>query len=86
MKDYQTIINKHLKEFHEVQQLKVPIELNNYIHRIINEALNTKDVSGSASDFERELYTLINSYVSAGLKKPELVNKMEYVTHSCIVS
>lgn len=43
-------------------------------------------VSGSASDFERELYKLINSYVSAGLKKPDLVHKMEYVTQSCRVS
>ena len=44
------------------------------------------DVSGSASDFERELYKLINAYVSAGLKKPDLVHKMEYVTQSCRVS
>ena len=43
-------------------------------------------VSGSASDFERELYRLINSYVSAGLKKPDLIHKMEYVTQSCRVS
>lgn len=43
-------------------------------------------VSGSASDFERELYKLINEYVSAGLKKPDLVHKMEYVTQSCRVS
>jgi hypothetical protein len=43
-------------------------------------------VSGSASDFERELYKLINAYVSAGLKKPDLVHKMEYVTQSCRVS
>ena len=43
-------------------------------------------VSGSASDFEMELYKLINRYVSAGLKKPDLVAKMEYVTQSCRVS
>jgi hypothetical protein len=48
--------------------------------------LNIGDVSGSASDFERELYKLINAYVSAGLKKPDLINKMEYVTQSCRVS
>jgi hypothetical protein len=48
--------------------------------------LNIAVVSGSASDFERELYKLINAYVSAGLKKPDLVHKMEYVTQSCRVS
>lgn len=50
------------------------------------QALRKTDVSGSASDFERELYKLINAYVSAGLKKPDLVHKMEYVTQSCRVS
>ena len=50
------------------------------------QALRKADVSGSASDFERELYKLINAYVSAGLKKPDLVHKMEYVTQSCRVS
>ena len=43
-------------------------------------------VSGSASDFEMELYNLINRYFDAGLKKPDLVSKMEYVTQSCRVS
>lgn len=43
-------------------------------------------VSGSASDFEMELYKLINRYVDAGLKKPDLIHKMEYVTRSCRVS
>jgi hypothetical protein len=42
-------------------------------------------VSGSASDFEMELYKLINRYVSAGLKKPDLVAKMGYVIQSCRV-
>ena len=50
------------------------------------QALCKTEVSGSASDFERELYKLINAYVSAGLKKPDLVHKMEYVTQSCRVS
>ncbi len=43
-------------------------------------------VSGSAFDFEMELYKLINRYADAGLKKPDLVSKMEYVTQSCRVS
>ena len=52
----------------------------------LKKALHETRVSGSASDFERELYKLINTYVSAGLKKPDLVRKMEYVTQSCRVS
>jgi hypothetical protein len=52
----------------------------------IIEALKHPDVSGSASDFEVELYRLINRYVDAGLKKPDLIHKMEYVTQSCRVS
>ena len=43
-------------------------------------------VSGSATDFEMELYKLINRYVDAELKKPDLIHKMEYVTQSCRVS
>ena len=43
-------------------------------------------ISGSASNFEIELYKLINAYVSAGLTKPDLVHKMESVTQSCRVS
>ena len=43
-------------------------------------------VSGSATDFEVELYRLINRYVDAGLKKPDLIHKMQYVTLSCRVS
>lgn len=51
---------------------------------------NTNDVkklvSGNASDFEMDLYKLINLYVSAGLKKSDLIYKMEYVTKSCKMS
>ena len=41
------------------------------------------DVSGSASDFEKDLGKLINDYVKAGLKKPDLVKKMEWMTGNC---
>jgi hypothetical protein len=37
-------------------------------------------------EFEKELYKLINAYVSKGLNKSDLVRKMEYVTQSCRVS
>lgn len=40
-------------------------------------------VSGSASDFEKDLGKLINVYSKAGLKKPDLVRKMEWMTGNC---
>lgn len=36
--------------------------------------------------FETDLYQLINKYCSKGLKKPDLISKMEYVLQSCKVS
>jgi hypothetical protein len=51
-----------------------------------NPTLPQGDVSGSANDFEIELYKLINKYAFAGLKKPDLIHKLEYVTQSCRVS
>lgn len=53
----QEIIDKHLKEFHETHRLKVPIELNPYIHRMIEEAkANPKEIErpltiGALTDF-----------------------------------
>jgi hypothetical protein len=46
------------------------------------------DVEGKAieKDFEKELFKLINFYAKNGLKKPDLVQKMEYVTKSCVMS
>jgi hypothetical protein len=46
------------------------------------------DLEGKAieNDFERELFKLINFYAKNGLKKPDLVRKMEYVTKSCVMS
>lgn len=52
----------------------------------MKQKLNLPQVSGSASDFEKQLYKLINDYVKAGLKKSDLVSKLEYVTQSCRVS
>ena len=47
---------------------------------------NDLESEGVADDFEKELFKLINFYVNNGLKKPDLVHKMEYVTKSCIMS
>lgn len=46
----------------------------------------TSSASGDASDFESELYRLLNAHTAAGLKKHDLISKMEYVTESCRVS
>ena len=43
-------------------------------------------VSGSASDFEQDLFKLINNYCKNGLSKPDLVRKMEWVTGNCKMS
>jgi aspartate carbamoyltransferase regulatory subunit len=37
MEKNQEIIDKHLKEFYDVQKTKVPIELNSYLHKMIDE-------------------------------------------------
>jgi hypothetical protein len=50
----QDIIDKYLKEFYEVQRLKVPIELNSYLHRMINEALRIHDVVGRSEQLQPE--------------------------------
>ena len=43
-------------------------------------------VSGSAIDFQDDLFKLINNYVDAGLSKPDLIRLMEYATESCGIS
>ena len=40
-------------------------------------------IRSGASDFEEDLGKLINDYVKAGLKKPDLVKKMEWMTDNC---
>lgn len=88
-------MNKELKQYIDEQMKDCPLSeqqeeaLLKAFEKYLDEqelVLPQADVSGSASDFERELYKLINAYVSAGLKKPDLVHKMEYVTQSCRVS
>lgn len=43
-------------------------------------------VGGSASQFEGDIFKLINAYVNEGLSKPDLVRKMKWVTASCEIS
>ena len=43
-------------------------------------------VGGSASQFEEDTFKLINSYVTEGLSKPDLVRKMKWINGSCEMS
>ena len=36
--------------------------------------------------FEKELFALVNSYCEQGLKKPDLIRKIEWVLGSCKMS
>jgi hypothetical protein len=44
------------------------------------------EITGNASDFEKDLFKLINSYCSKGLSKADLIHKMKYVSKSCKLS
>ena len=48
--------------------------------------LNLSGVGSSVSEFEKDLFELIHNYCKNGLKKPELVKKMEWVLGSCKMS
>jgi len=50
------------------------------------KSFNFPVVSGSPNDFEKELFNLVNNYCNKGLKKSDLVKKIEWVLGSCKVS
>ena len=62
-------------------------ELKEYVEHCIKfNFVVLGNVRGSASDFEQELFRLVNNYCKKGLEKPDLVNTMEWVTDSCKMS
>ena len=66
-------------------------EIEHPSHKGIGQAIDMaievmKSPKGDANDFEVKLYALINKHCKAGLKKPELIEKMKYVLRSCEVS
>jgi len=63
-------------------------ELQDFFHKATSPEAAAYHGQGCSdpNKFEVELYELINKYVNAGLKKPDLVHKMKYVTESCVVS
>jgi hypothetical protein len=70
-----------------------PKKLCSSIQDLVDELTESKvknlilsDVGSSGSEFEKDLFKLINNYCKNGLKKPELVKKMEWVLGSCKMS
>ena len=59
-----------------------------YVSELIDlvKNLSLSGVGSSGSEFEKDLFKLINNYCKNGLKKPELVKKMEWVLGSCKMS
>ena len=53
---------------------------------VTEQQLILSGVGSSGSEFEKDLFKLINNYCKNGLKKPELVKKMEWVLGSCKMS
>ena len=39
-----------------------------------------------AKEFEKVLFEVINKYINDGLKKPDLIRKLEWVLGSCKLS
>lgn len=39
-----------------------------------------------ASEFEKDVFKIINTYCAKGLPKPDLVRKMKWITGSCEMS
>lgn len=52
----------------------------------IDVVVNSGIVSGNSLDFYNDLLKLINDYCDKGLKKTDLVAKMEYAIESCKMS
>lgn len=82
------VINKNSKAMEE-QILKIGTHLKEGTitdREAKNALLVLFGVSGSASELETDMFKLINAYCKNGLKKPDLVKKMEWVTGSCKMS
>ena len=90
MKAKEIIIKKHGTSSFEPMWLTLDIKQIEWLmkeyHKQQLKILNIPVVSGSASDFYTDLMKLINAYCKQGLKKPDLVHKMEYATESCKLS
>jgi hypothetical protein len=59
--------------------------LESQLKPAVKEEKNTQSAK-IENEFEKELLSLINQYCERGLKKPDLVHKMKYVTKNCKLS
>lgn len=69
----QELIDKYLSEFHEIQKLKVPIELNSYLHRMLDEALRIHVVSQRSELLIGLLIKLENGGGNSFIDKEQIV-------------
>ena len=70
----------------EMANYKIEQFIENLIKEDRAKQLILSDVGSSGSEFEKDLFKLIHNYCKNGLKKPELVKKMEWVLGSCKMS
>ena len=70
----------------EMTNYKIEQFIKNLIKEDRAKQLILSDVGSGGSEFEKDLFKLIHNYCKNGLKKPELVKKMEWVLGSCKMS
>ena len=70
----------------EMANYKIEQFIKNLIKEDRAKQLILSGVGSSDSEFEKDLFKLIHNYCKNGLKKPELVKKMEWVLGSCKMS
>lgn len=57
-----------------------------YTNEKLFEIFYKQEFNSLPNEFEKDLFDLINGYCKKGLKKPDLVKKMEWVLGSCKMS
>jgi len=82
-------VGKMLELGAELDKVVSPIEIS----MVVNDAeilyknhkneLLAQQVNGTSDNFEKDLFNLINEHISKGLTKPELIEKMKWVSDSC---
>ena len=73
-------------DFCNEYKTEIELEFNGVSHTITKFTNQTDIIKGSSNEFEKDLFKLINKYTDKGLKKPDLVKKMEWVLGSCKMS
>ena len=65
-------------------EMQSPIEIGTAIDYALSELkkLRLDCVSGISTDFEKDLFILVNKYAKSGLSKPHTVSRLEWVLGS----